>query len=412
MTSNKAGIRQPRPVGTALRAVSLSENVWTGMTVMLAFCFARVLSFIFRQPTPPSPDKRRLDGQTAIVTGANGGIGLAITRDLFQRGCTVTMACRSSQRAQEARRLLLEEVNGTPGTADRLKIMTLDSSNLDSVRAFATSWSSKAMIAPSEIDFLFLNAGFAERSTGMGRFTKEGLDLFYQHLLVNLLLPFLSPSARIIITSSQGAFYARFSPAVAERSTANVIEKGFHYPSYLNFHGSTVPRFVSGAQDTFHYAHSKAFQVLFADTLQQILVHHQHPASVWESSGKTCNDRGPFDDVRVNTFHPGLVRTKIFDVYSTKSFAQSPLGYVGRYMMHHLGLDPKDGIRTAMCLALSDDELGGKSILPGAFYEFDKVRNLPWYASLSPAMRRRLWTRFNNDAGLTDADWILSKRAF
>ena len=46
--------------------------------------------------------KKDLSGHYAIVTGANRGIGYAITKSLVQRGCHVVLACRSESRAKEA----------------------------------------------------------------------------------------------------------------------------------------------------------------------------------------------------------------------------------------------------------------------------------------------------------------------
>lgn len=401
---------------TALRPASLYQNIESWFAGLLAICFAGVLTSIFRQPKPPSIEEQPLDGKTAIVTGANGGLGLALSRDLLRRGCTVIMACRSLQRAQEARTKILSQVKNA-GASRKLEIMVLDNADLDSVRGFAKNWSRRSSSAASEIDYLFLNAGFAERGPDMSRFNKDGLEIFYvtnflsQFLLVNVLLPFLSPSARIVLTASYGAFFARFSPTLAQKSTKNTVERGFHYPDYFSFTDSSAfGRLFGGSQDSTHYAQTKGLQVVFADMLQQLFT-NQKSASlrIGDENSKEEKKSTP-NDVRVTSFHPGIVKTGIFDVYSTKSLLQSPVGYGGQYLMSLAGLEPEDGICTALCLALSDNKIGKRPIVPGAFYEFDVVRNLPWYGSLTPELRLKLWTRFNNDAGLTDADWNLSRK--
>lgn len=47
-----------------------------------------------------------LRGKTAIVTGANSGIGLEIARKLTHMGCHVVLACRDLDKAAEAKKQL------------------------------------------------------------------------------------------------------------------------------------------------------------------------------------------------------------------------------------------------------------------------------------------------------------------
>ncbi|MGH0152264.1 UNVERIFIED_CONTAM: hypothetical protein FKN15_058830, partial [Acipenser sinensis] len=44
----------------------------------------------------------RLDGKTAIVAGANTGIGKETARDLARRGARVILACRDMEKAKDA----------------------------------------------------------------------------------------------------------------------------------------------------------------------------------------------------------------------------------------------------------------------------------------------------------------------
>lgn len=50
----------------------------------------------------------RLDGKVVVVTGANTGIGKETTAELARRGASVIMACRSLERAQNAKAEILD----------------------------------------------------------------------------------------------------------------------------------------------------------------------------------------------------------------------------------------------------------------------------------------------------------------
>jgi len=52
--------------------------------------------------TPQDPLQTDLTGQTAIVTGANSGIGLSIATSLAKQGATVYLACRNREKGAAA----------------------------------------------------------------------------------------------------------------------------------------------------------------------------------------------------------------------------------------------------------------------------------------------------------------------
>ena len=95
-----------------------------------------------------------LTGKTAIVTGANTGIGYTTARELARKGAQVVIGCRSDTKGREAVARIKQELKGLPG-ANRVEYINLDLGNLKSIRDFARSyqWSHK------ELDMLILNAG-------------------------------------------------------------------------------------------------------------------------------------------------------------------------------------------------------------------------------------------------------------
>ncbi len=90
------------------------------------------------------PDQR---GRTAIVTGANSGLGLVTARELARKDARVVMACRNTAKGEDAAAQIRRDVAG----AD-VEVAELDLGSLDSVRAFTEGFA-------GETDLLINNAG-------------------------------------------------------------------------------------------------------------------------------------------------------------------------------------------------------------------------------------------------------------
>ncbi len=57
----------------------------------------------------------RLDGKLVVITGANAGIGKETAAELARRGANVIMACRSLERAEQAKADILNDYGeGSP----------------------------------------------------------------------------------------------------------------------------------------------------------------------------------------------------------------------------------------------------------------------------------------------------------
>ncbi|MEU2584394.1 oxidoreductase [Streptomyces avermitilis] len=134
-------------------------------------------------------------GRTAVVTGANSGLGYVTARELARRGARVLLACRSESRGTEAGDRLVAEVPG----AD-VNFVRLDLGDLDSVREFAAQ-------APARLDLLVNNAGVMALPRGRtadGFETQFGINHLGHFALTGLLLPTLlaTPGARVVTLSS------------------------------------------------------------------------------------------------------------------------------------------------------------------------------------------------------------------
>src|SRR6056300_1618065 len=102
--------------------------------------------------TPEQLQQVDLRGQIALVTGANSGIGLEISKALSRRGASVTLACRSPQRCFKA----VDEIksdklySGAP-----VSPLIMDMSKLIKVQHAAKTF----IHNNDKLDMLFLNAG-------------------------------------------------------------------------------------------------------------------------------------------------------------------------------------------------------------------------------------------------------------
>jgi NAD(P)-dependent dehydrogenase (short-subunit alcohol dehydrogenase family) len=144
-------------------------------------------------------------GRTAVVTGANGGLGLETARQLAAKGAHVVMAVRNQKKAAAA----VDEIRaGAPDAA--LELVALDLASQASVRAAAE----QIMAAHKSIDLLINNAGvmgIPEAKTADGFEMQFGVDHLGHWALTGLLLPALlrTRGARIVTVTSTAHLMGR-----------------------------------------------------------------------------------------------------------------------------------------------------------------------------------------------------------
>ena len=147
--------------------------------------------------------------QTAVVTGANSGIGKALATGLAARGWRVVLACRDAGRGEAAQR----DVAAASGNAD-VTLLLCDLSRPASIRACAAAVRERH----THLDALVHNAGIYlpdRRLTADGREMMFAVNHLGPFLLTHLLLDRLD-GARVITVSSIGHRFCRFDLANLE----------------------------------------------------------------------------------------------------------------------------------------------------------------------------------------------------
>jgi NAD(P)-dependent dehydrogenase (short-subunit alcohol dehydrogenase family) len=135
-------------------------------------------------------------GRTAVVTGANSGLGLVTAEQLARAGATVVLACRNVQKGADAAdgiRAVVPEAH--------LDVVELDLSSLRSVRRFADN------LDVAELDLLVNNAGIMmtpQQRTEDGFELQLGTNHLGHFALTGLLLARLdrAEAARVVTLSS------------------------------------------------------------------------------------------------------------------------------------------------------------------------------------------------------------------
>nr|CAD7445380.1 unnamed protein product [Timema bartmani] len=112
--------------------------------------------------------RRRMDGKTVIITGANTGIGKETALDLARRGARVILACRDMDKTNQACREIISKTGNKEVIGHHI-----DLSSLQSVRDFARV----ILTTESRLDVLVNNAGAAGLSR---KRTQDGLQIEMQ----------------------------------------------------------------------------------------------------------------------------------------------------------------------------------------------------------------------------------------
>lgn len=286
--------------------------------------------------TTDIPDQ---SGRTAVVTGANSGLGLATATALAAAGAHVVLAVRDTTRGQAA----AATMNGS------VEVRRLDLADLASVRQFAADWH-------GELDLLINNAGVMNVPEGR---TKDGFETQFgtNHLghfaLTNLLLPHITDR---VVSLSSGAHKAPGSPRI-------------HFDN-LDLTGEYNPITA--------YSQSKLATLLFTLELQRRLAAAGSP-------------------VRALAAHPGVAATNL------QSHDASLLrNLLYRLVNDTIAQNGEAGALSSLYAAVQDLP-GASYVGPDGMFEMRGAPCLVGRsaAASDPATARRLWTVSEELTGVT-----------
>lgn len=292
----------------------------------------------------------RLDGKTAIVTGANTGIGYHTAKALYQRGSRVILACRNMQKAKEAIKQIKEESTEIRNVGE-LDSIELDLTSLQSVRICAA----KILDHEENINLLINNAGIMMHPKD---FTADGYELQFgtnhlgHFLFTLLLLPKIcnSTPARIINVSSVAHKFA------GKMRLDDLNWKAREYDPSMA------------------YYQSKLANILFSTELVKRL------------------NRANVEKVTVYSVHPGVVYTEL-----GRYLKPGPMNFFFNYGGHFFAKTPEEGAQTQIYCAVDE----GCANETGLYYA-DCAAEKSTSAARNEEDSQRLWEESLKMVGLAN----------
>jgi len=286
-------------------------------------------------------------GRVAVVTGANGGLGLETARELARKGAHVVMAVRNQEKAAAA----VEDIRASAPQAS-LELVALDLGSQASVREAAA----RIIAAHEQIDLLINNAGvmgIPERKTVDGFEMQFGVDHLGHWSLTALLLPALlrADAARIVTVTSTAHHMGRaVDPKNPHLDGRYGPWRAYGQAKLANFH------FGLGLQRELEQAGASAASLIA---------------------------------------HPGLSNTEL-QVVSVKESGGRPVARFFRMLAARTGMSPATGALPQL-RAATDPAAGG-----GDFYG-------PLWVNNGPPVRKPLFRRLGMNTAIARL-WEVSER--
>jgi len=303
-----------------------------------------------------------LSGKTALVTGANTGLGYETCLEMMKKGADVILGTRSKAKSQQTADRLLADTRGVKGAGKPVVLEAgLDLMSIQKTTKFAE----EVLNLKKELHTLVLNAGIM----AVEKFTPSADNIESQfavnhvgHFVLTIkLLPAMASPSTIVPVSSQAHFYLK---------------------------GQTIDLANINNAETYDavqaYARSKFANILFAKELARRIPSNKH--------------------IFVNAIHPGFVGTDLsrhVEDFIGRFLGQAAANTILKGFVKTVALNARDGATTQLYAAVSTDvfnqKLSGEYFVPTARKVTDKTFELSalqigmLQSANDPKLAKELW---------------------
>jgi NAD(P)-dependent dehydrogenase (short-subunit alcohol dehydrogenase family) len=293
-----------------------------------------------------------MESKVAVVTGANSGIGFEAAKKLAEKDCEIVMACRSRDKANEARNQIEEELRDPD-----LRIIELDLADLNSINNFVRRFQEKY----DRLDLMINNAGVMHIP-----FKRTGFGFEYQ-FGVNQLGHF-ALNAQLIDTIKD-----------TENSRVVCVSSLLHKKAKMNFETLNDEK---NYEKSTAYADSKMANLMYAKELDKKFKQEEV-------------------DSKAIAVHPGYSATNL-QLRSAKA-SGGKIRVLGTKLVNKVLGQPAEKGALPTLYACTEDLEGGEFIGPDGFKEMrgSPTEVEPDKRALDPNLREELWNFSENQLGFT-----------